>query len=67
MPEHVITLQPGEHALYQLRIWLEDDGGRPRWRASVKPPHEEQRRVFTSPDALLRYLESCLSAVEPSV
>lgn len=64
--DHAAPLQQGEHALYLLRVWHEYDGDRPVWRASVKLPHEEQRRFFASPDALLRYLEGCLGPVGPS-
>ena len=66
MQDHATPPAPGEHALYLLRVWHEYDGDRPVWRASVKPPHEEQRRFFASPDALLRYLAACLDPRGPS-
>ncbi|GBF06285.1 hypothetical protein DAERI_080076 [Deinococcus aerius] len=63
--DHAAPLRQGEHALYLLRVWHEYDGDRPVWRASVKPPHGEQRHGFTSPGALLRYLAECLGPVGP--
>lgn len=59
------TLLHGEHALFLLRVWHEYDGDQPVWRASVKPPHEERRRFFTSPNDLLRYLGTCLEPPGP--
>jgi hypothetical protein len=59
--DHAMPLQQGEHALYLLRIWYEYEGHCLVWRASVKPPYENRRRFFTSPDALLSYLSHCLS------
>ncbi|WP_045234993.1 hypothetical protein [Deinococcus pimensis] len=54
--EHIGPVGQGEHVLYLLRVWYEYDGDRPVWRASLKGPHDERRRFFTSRDALLRYL-----------
>lgn len=63
MHNHAAPLLQGEHALYLVRVWHEYDGERRVWRASVKPPREEQRRFFSTPDALLRYLGECLEDV----
>lgn len=62
--DHAAPLQQGEHALYLLRIWHEYEDDCLIWRASVKPPYENQRRFFSSPDALLSYLACCLDPVE---
>lgn len=62
--DQAAPLQQGEHALYLLRVWYESGDDRLVWRASVKPPYENQRRFFTSPDELLSYLSRCLGPVE---
>lgn len=49
-----------EPEVYLLRVWYERDGRTPMWRASLKLPHREHKRHFTTPTALLSYLNEHL-------
>ena len=49
-----------EHEVYLLRVWYERDGRTPVWRASLKLLHREYQRHFTTPTALLSYLNEHL-------
>ena len=45
-----------EREVYILRIWYELDGSEVVWRASVLLPEGAQRRHFSTPDALVEFL-----------
>lgn len=55
---------PGEHDIFLLRVWHESDGERAVWRASVLRGNSP-RRYFSTPDALLHFLDEHLRS-EPA-
>lgn len=58
-------LLPGEPHLYVLRVWFERDGPTAVWRASLLYDRDT-RRYFSSPPALLQFLENSMST-EPTL
>lgn len=50
---------------YLLRLWLEDEGSKPAWRASLDDPRSGERLGFPSLQALFAFLEKQVSQGEP--
>ena len=47
----------GCYLSYLLRLWRENGGDRPRWRASLEQPRSGERQAFTTLVDLFAFLE----------
>jgi hypothetical protein len=50
--------EPRLYHAYLLRLWMEQRGGQPLWRASLEDPHTGQRLGFADLNQLFAFLQT---------
>ena len=59
--------QQRHYLSYLLRLWSENDGDPPLWRASLERPQSDERQVFAGLVDLFAFLERETGAVPPGL